>query len=211
MPEISIIVPVYKVENYLRACVDSILNQTFEDYELILIDDGSPDRCGEICDEYVEKDARIKVIHQKNGGLSAARNAGMKIAKGYYVSFIDSDDVVAGNYFQVLYDNLKREEADISCCTMKEFADNCEFDYNDYSSVCLSGKDAVLSQYGYSTQKNVSVSAWGKLYRRELFNGISFPKGKIHEDQAVVPIVLSKAEKVVLCESALYGYRASNE
>ncbi len=207
MPTISVIVPVYNVEQYLDTCIDSILNQTFEDFELILVDDGSPDRCGEICDKYALKDSRIIVIHQKNGGLSAARNAGMMISKGSLLTFIDSDDVAAGDYFQVLYDLLKREDADISCCSMKGFVDNCEFEHNDDSRICFSGREAALNQYESGNKRIVSVSAWGKLYAKELFNGILFPEGKIHEDQAVVPIVLSRAKKVVACESALYGYR----
>jgi len=117
MPSVSVIVPVYQVEEYLSKCVDSILNQTFGDFELILVDDGSPDRCGEICDRYKAVDGRIRVIHQLNQGVSAARNNGVKEAKGEYIAFIDSDDWVDKNYLSVLYEMCVRGNAQISICT----------------------------------------------------------------------------------------------
>lgn len=114
VPEISIIVPVYNVEKYLDKCVNSILNQTFQDFELILVDDGSPDNCGEMCDDYAARDKRVTVIHQVNGGLSAARNAGIEIAKGRYLGFVDSDDYIAEDMYELLYNNLKNEDADLA-------------------------------------------------------------------------------------------------
>lgn len=120
-PKISIIVPVYKAEPYLRKCIDSILNQTFKDFELILVDDGSPDRCGEICDEYALKDSRIKIIHKENSGRSSARNVGLDIAQGEYIGFVDSDDWIEPDMYEVLYSKAKIESADIialnyNCC-----------------------------------------------------------------------------------------------
>lgn len=114
MCEISIIVPVYKVEPYLRKCVDSILAQTFTDFEVILVDDGSPDNSGKICDEYASKDSRVRVIHKKNGGLSSARNAGIDVARGKYLGFVDSDDYIEKDMYELLYDNIVKEQADRS-------------------------------------------------------------------------------------------------
>ena len=116
MCEISIIVPVYKVEKYLKKCVDSILAQTFTDFELILVDDGSPDDSGKICEEYAEKDARVRVLHKENGGLSSARNAGIEVAKGKYLGFIDSDDYIAEDMYELLYNTIIKEDADLSIC-----------------------------------------------------------------------------------------------
>ena len=116
-PLISVVIPIYKVEKYLCECVDSVINQTYTNLEIILVDDGSPDNCPAICDDYASKDSRIKVIHKENGGQSSARNAGIKIAKGEYISFIDSDDYVSPVYIEQLYSTLKRSGAGLSCCT----------------------------------------------------------------------------------------------
>lgn len=124
MCEISIIVPVYKVEPYLRKCVDSILAQTFTNFEVILVDDGSPDNSGKICDEYAIKDSRVRVIHKENGGLSSARNAGIDIARGKYLGFVDSDDYIAEDMYEVLYENLKFYDADISSVEIIPFRDD---------------------------------------------------------------------------------------
>ncbi|MBA1325633.1 glycosyltransferase [Enterococcus faecium] len=117
----SIIVPVYKVEKYLRKCVDSILAQTFTDFEVILVDDGSPDNSGKICDEYAEKDNRVRVIHKENGGLSSARNAGIDVARGKYLGFVDSDDYIDEDMYEILYENLKIHDADISSVELIPF------------------------------------------------------------------------------------------
>ena len=119
LPKVSIIVPIYKVEKYLNRCIDSILNQTYKNIEVILVDDGSPDRCGAICDNYSKIDKRIKVIHKKNEGLAEARNAGIKIATGEYISFVDSDDFINKNMYKVLYENAIKYDADISMCQFK--------------------------------------------------------------------------------------------
>ena len=209
MPEISVIVPVYKVEEFLRDCIDSILNQTFGDYELILVDDGSPDRCGQICDDYAVKDNRIKVIHQENKGLSGARNVGLEVMTGNYITFIDSDDVVESHYLQILYEALTIEKADISCCKMKRFSSTCDFENNEATSgiVCMSGRDAARMQYEYGSQQLVIVTAWGKLFAKQLFEDIRFPLGRCHEDDATIPVILYEANKVAACTDALYGYR----
>lgn len=207
MPEISVIVPVYKVEPYLRECVDSILAQTFTDFELILIDDGSPDNCGIICDEYAERDNRIIVIHQENGGLSAARNSGLDVAKGEYVTFIDSDDVVSPLYLNHLYNNIIEKKCDIVSLKQVDFnRDSLSINYKSISKAfVMTGKESVISLYSH--EGIVGISAWGKLYRSILFKSIRFPNGKIHEDQAIVPVLLYCAEKVYCSLSEFYGYR----
>ena len=209
MPIISVIVPVYKVEKYLEECIDSILFQTFADYELILIDDGSPDRCGEICDWYAKKDKRIKVIHQENKGLSAARNAGLDIAESDYITFIDSDDIVSIHYLEDLYQSLCLYNADITVCNIEDFSTEIEFERNGLlkNKFCLmSNKDAVFSLYSENVDRIFS-SAWGKLYKKELFEKIRFPISKIFEDQFVIPIIFYNSKKVIWIDKKLYGYR----
>ena len=213
MPLISVIVPVYRVEPYLRRCVDSILAQTFTDFELILVDDGSPDNCGAICDEYAVKDSRIHVIHQENGGLSAARNAGIDWAFAHsdsqWITFVDSDDLVSKRFLSYLLNKAKSENADLVSCSFLEF-------YTDDSLLLsqsntdyifrLSGRDACFNVY--DDQCIIRVNACGKLYRKHLFSTIRFPAGKIHEDQAVVPIVLYQSTKVIASDQKLYYYRS---
>lgn len=210
MPVISVIVPVYRVEKYLADCVDSILAQTFTDFELILVDDGSPDHCGAICDEYAQKDSRIRVIHQENQGLSGARNSGIDVAQGEFITFIDSDDLVSPVYIELLYSGVVTHDADISCCKMISFNDGENTSSysglpNSIDTRCFSGREAVLSVYNGTGE--VGIWACGKLYRRYLFRKHRFPVGKIHEDQAVVPVVLYEAKCVVSINSSQYYYR----
>ncbi len=210
MPEISVIVPVYRVEPYLRRCVDSILSQTFTDFELILVDDGSPDNCGAICDEYALKDSRVRVIHKQNGGLSDARNAGIDMAKGEFLTFIDSDDLVAPEYLNRLYRSIKSSAAEISICNMLPFKDGSspqieEQNSNDSKRI-ISGRDACLSIY--RMDGTVPIMAWGKLYKSSLFNGIRYPVGLIHEDDATTPKLFYLANKIAQIGDKLYLYRS---
>ena len=209
MPQISVIVPVYKVEQYLPACVDSILAQTFTDFELILVDDGSPDGCGAMCDAYAEKDPRIKVIHQKNGGLSAARNAGMDVAVGANMSFIDSDDYVAPDYLELLFRNAERSGAEIAVCRTRIFPDGQDpaavLSAEEPTCTPLTGREAAILLY--QGDGAVPVNAWGKLYRTELIADLRFPVGKLHEDQAFVPIACYRADTVACLQAGLYFYR----
>ena len=121
---ISVVVPIYNVENYIKKCVDSILSQTYKNLEIILVDDGSPDNCPQICDEYAQKDNRIKVIHKENGGLSDARNAGIDISKGKFITFIDSDDYIEKDYVEVLYNSIKENASDMAIGSHKAIYDN---------------------------------------------------------------------------------------
>lgn len=205
---ISVIVPVYKVEQYLRECVDSILTQTFHDFELILVDDGSPDRCPNICDEYAARDSRVKVIHQPNGGLSAARNAGIEVARGEYLTFIDSDDYVSPAYLQKLYDAFHDAHTDISICMPLQFEDGSSVHLSEdgqFPVQKMTGRDACLKLY--HGDETVPVMAWGKLFHKSCFSEIRFPVGKIHEDEFVVPIILYQAKTVVALAERLYYYR----
>lgn len=209
MPIISVIVPVYKVEPYLHQCVDSILAQTFTDFELILVDDGSPDNCGKICDTYAEQDPRVRVIHQENGGLSAARNAGIDAANGAYLTFIDSDDWVVSDYLKKLYSCIKDYTADVAICDKVEFW-NDDFRALDWTknvgeTICISGSEAAKRVYCVGT--GVSIVACAKLFSYRLFEQLRFPVGKIHEDQAVIPILLYTAKVVVVSNYKAYMYR----
>ena len=208
MPQISVIVPVYKVEPYLHKCVDSILVQTFTDFELILIDDGSPDNCGNICDEYAEKDSRVKVIHQKNGGLSAARNAGLDWvfanSSSEWIAFVDSDDYVAENYLELLYEAATENNADLAMCGFKRVDDkDKEIEGSIYFADSVANK---VESFQLIADYPWTVVAWGKLYKRELFDNIRYPIGKISEDEFVIHKILCKTEKVALNSNQSYYY-----
>ncbi|MCQ2101783.1 MAG: glycosyltransferase family 2 protein [Fibrobacter sp.] len=212
---VSVIIPVYKVEPYLRECLDSVVNQTYYNLEIILVDDGSPDDCPKICDEYAENDSRIKVIHKENGGLSDARNCGIDIASGKYLTFVDSDDVIHSLYVESLYNALCECCADVSVCQYVSFVKNesIPFGENCVDVKTLVGRDAVIDLYNrqcrfsYKMKFGVPIQAWGKLYRKELFEQICFPFGKIHEDQFIVPLILYRAKNVAVISKNLYFYR----
>lgn len=202
---ITIIVPIYKVEDYLRRCVDSILNQSYKNLEIILVDDGSPDRCGEICDAYANVDKRIKVIHKKNGGLSDARNIGIEIAQGKYVSFIDSDDWISREYVEKLYKLLINNNADISVCNfIKTLTETLQVEHVQEEIYKYSNVEALEQLYDkFSVQM---VIACGKLYKRNLFDDIRFPVGRIHEDEFTTYRLIYKANQIVLTTEPLLYY-----
>lgn len=204
---ISVIVPVYKVEPYLHQCVDSILAQTFTDFELILVDDGSPDNCGSICDEYAKQDDRVRVIHQENGGLSAARNAGIDAAKGEYITFIDSDDMISETYLKRLYHAIGN--SDIAICDMQSFEAEDEIESSNTCTesrlTLITGREACLSIYHMDGK--VPIMAWGKLYRANLFGEICYPVGMIHEDDATTPKLLFQSNRISMIPEKLYYYR----
>lgn len=209
-PLISVIVPVYKVERYLNACVDSIINQTYSNLEIILVDDGSPDNCPEMCDGYAKIDNRIKVIHQENGGLSAARNAGIDVACGDFLTFIDSDDLVAKNYLELLYDGLLKLGADVSVASFCTFKKDTELtiSYSEFPFTEII-KEECFRRYG-SLRAELSmpfISACNKLYKKDLFASIRFPIGKLYEDAFCTYKILDKAKKIVFTSTQLYFYR----
>lgn len=205
MPTISVIVPVYKVEPYLARCVDSILGQTYRDFELILVDDGSPDNCGAMCDAYAEKDSRIHVIHQENGGLSAARNTGMDWvytnSDSQWLSFIDSDDWVHRDYLKTMLEAAVLYGTTQAMCGMLP-TEHCVLDEElpaEYHR-CVSSEQAYIMHY------NMCIRAWGKILHRSLLSEIRFPVGKLHEDAFVTHLLTFASEKIAVCDVALYYY-----
>ena len=203
-PLVSIIVPIYKVEPYLRRCLDSIVNQTYSNLEIILIDDGSPDNCPKICDEYSAKDNRVIVIHKENGGLSDARNAGLDICKGEYISFIDSDDWVEKNYVEILLKNIIDSESDISIANHQTFSySGTFFPVDDLAEGVFSKNDLIEQIF---TTRNQYKIAWGKLFKKELFSTLRFPYAKTHEDEYVGFIPYFFANKIVCSCIPLYHY-----
>ena len=208
MAEVSIIVPVYQVENYIRQCIDSILVQTFTDFELILVDDGSKDKSGQICDEYAVLDQRVKVIHKENGGLSDTRNCGMDQAVGNYFMFVDSDDYIAPTMLEYLYKALMNKEADIAVCNFLHFFEEDrkrDFSTNIQSEV-LSGAEIFYSRKNERVY-GIWTVAWNKLYKRETLGNVRFRFGKYHEDEFWANDIYQMDIKVVTIPECLYYYR----
>ena len=203
MAKISIIVPVYNVEKYIKRCLDSIIAQTFEDIEIILVDDGSTDSSGIICDEYSKVDTRVRVIHKKNGGLSSARNAGIEAARGEFLGFIDSDDYISSDMFEVLYRNMVRERADLSICGIYQCYEGKKPRRNNPWYRVLTAEEAIVIAF---RGKRFSVNAVNKLYRKALFNCIRYPEGKATEDAYVIVDVLSQCNRVVATSEQKYFY-----
>ncbi len=209
-PLVSIIVPIYNVEKRLEICLKSILGQTHKNLEIILVDDGSPDNCGKICDEYAKKDSRIKVIHQENGGLSRARNSGIDIACGEYLAFIDSDDYVADDYIEFMLNNLLKTGADISACgaLFVHPSGKTERQYDD-DKLYVIDKHEALRRMCYND--GFFVTAWDKLYKKELFSTVRYNAGKVFEDTGTTYKVVDKAEKIVFQCIPKYFYIISED
>lgn len=206
-PLVSIIIPIYNVEKYLDKCITSVVNQTYTNLEIILVDDGSPDNCPAICDQWQAKDSRIKVIHQENGGLSVARNHGIDACNGSYVQFVDSDDYIELNAVECLLQACLETNAEVSCCGyVKEYVNHIISYPLTYSRVCYEGEEIlVAAMKGTVFEQYV----WNKLWRRELFdNDCRFPPGKCFEDGATTWKVLRKCNRVVCLPDVLYHYIA---
>lgn len=203
---ISIIVPVYNVELYIKKCVDKIIAQSYKNLEIILVDDGSTDLSGKICDEYALKDSRIKVIHKKNGGLSDARNAALDIMSGLYVTCIDSDDYVDKRYVEYLYNILTETKSDISVCATKIVNEKDEVVVKRQYTGKVSTYNQHDALFEILSCKNFSNSAWGKLYRADLFNGIRYPYGRIFEDLPTTYKLFFRADRVVYGSEPYYNY-----
>lgn len=210
MDLISVIVPVYNVEKYLNRCVDSIINQTYSNLEIILINDGSTDTSGKICDEYKKRDNRIHVIHQKNGGLSAARNAGIVIANGNYFIFVDSDDLIHPQCIEILYKVIKNDCSDIVIGNYEKFDDFNKIDLkvNDdikYKSDLLSDTE-VLDNFIQLKNNSRFVSSCWKLFKKEVIGNIRFPKGRLFEDEFTVYKFIYNANKISIIDKIIYFY-----
>jgi len=212
MSLVSVIVPVYKVEDYLRKCVDSILAQTYKNLEIILVDDGSPDNCGKICDEYALMDKRIKVIHKENGGLSDARNAGLDICTGEYIAFVDSDDWVDEDYIATF---MKYAQPDtIVCCGYKRIYLKKSIPHRMLAVKEFSAVEAIKVQQeqeiavstGASNVNPITNAVWNKLYPKKFFDKIKFPVGKVYEDIYVCFELFLKSQKVVVVPNTTYNY-----
>lgn len=205
MAFVSIIVPVYKVELFIQRCVDSILNQSYRDFELILVDDGSPDNCGRICDEYAEKDSRIHVIHQPNGGLSAARNAGIDWvfanSDSQWITFVDSDDWIHCDYLRILIRIILENKSQIAMCSFAEVKTSNYIDADvSVQAQCLESEE-VYTRYYYQC-----MTACCKIYDKNLWCDLRFPKEKLYEDSFVTHIMIFSANNVSVTEGMLYYY-----
>ena len=207
---VSVIIPVYKAEKYLPMCVDSVLNQSYRNLEVILVDDGSPDNCPAICDEYAQKDNRIRVIHQKNAGLSMARNAGLDICTGDYITFVDSDDALHVDFVARLLAACEESGAEIAVgdfmkATPAEYLPKTAAPLENKPVRVVDGREANMMLYRRPEWVRM-ITAWGKLYRREVFASERFPVIKLHEDEALVYKLLYGCPKVALVDAPLYFY-----
>ena len=206
-PIVSIIVPVYKVESYLQQCINSICTQTYSNLEIILVDDGSPDHSREILDRNAELDTRIVVIHKKNGGLSSARNTGLDVAKGEYISFIDADDKVHPQFIEILLALCRQYGCEIALCDYLEISeDSVDLPLNPQQSLFIYNRRQALYELCCTRNAVKYVVAWNKLYKRDLFNKIRYPVGRIHEDEFTTYQLLWKANRIAVTNQYLYYY-----
>lgn len=207
-PFISVIIPVYNVAQYLAKCIDSVLKQTYTNIEIILVNDGSTDSSGRICDDYAKVDKRIKVIHKVNGGQSDARNTAIDIANGDYLTFIDSDDYVSPSYIEYLLDLCTKYKGDISACSYQKVFDGekKQVKSSDVIRVYSSRKAIELTLY----QHKLDCSFWGKMFKKDLFNNIRFPKGIIYEDLAICYKVFEVSNRIISSNKILYYYFQRN-
>lgn len=208
---ISVIIPTYNVESFIKECIDSIEYQTYKNLEILLIDDGSTDNSGDICDEYALKNNRIKVIHKNNGGLSDARNVGIDLAQGDYIAFIDSDDFIYPEYFEYLYELISKNNADMSSCQpilVDESGNTMSTLITEKDHIeIVSGRENCMAEYVISNK--INTTAWGNLYKTSLFkkSGIRYPVGKYHEDVFTTYRIIDLCEKIVVGNRKLYAYR----
>ena len=205
MPDISVIIPVYKIEQYISECIESVLAQTYQAIEIILVDDGSPDGSGIICDRYAAHDRRIRVIHQRNSGLSGARNAGLKQATGKYICFVDGDDLLHPDYCGTLMSLIQEDEYCFSACGVCRFSDGA-----DPSPQITNNDLLVMDTVNYLRQQVTGkreFGVWNRLYRREIFDRIHFYPGRIHEDVIFSTDLAINRRKVITIDKPLYYYR----
>lgn len=211
MAKISIIIPVYNSEIYLEKCIESILNQTFKDFELILVNDGSKDNSYEICEHYHKQDSRIKVINKVNGGVSSARNAGLNVANGKYIGFIDSDDYIHPQMYEILYNKLINTKSDIAICDYKKvyLKDNIEtilFDEKIVSKNILKFSNIEALNQFYDKYGMRFTPMWNKLFKKTLFQNNKFEVGKCHEDEFIMHKLLYQSEYIIYIPIKLYYY-----
>lgn len=204
---ISVVLPIYNVQNYLKECIETVIHQTYTNIEVILVDDGSTDDSSKICDAYKQQDERIKVIHKKNGGLSDARNTGLKNAKGKYICFIDSDDYISQTYIEELYHLIEQNHAQIAMCSFQKVDEKGEIIAKEkIKTETLSGIE-FLEKLNDRKIFPASIVAWNKLYDIRLFDNILYPYGKLHEDEYTTYKLCYIADKIAITSSPLYYYR----
>lgn len=204
MAKISVIIPVFNVERYINRCIESVVGQTYKKLEIILVDDGSPDHCPAICDKWARKDKRIQVVHKENGGLSDARNMGLSVATGDYISFIDSDDWVEPDFIAVLYTKLINAGADISACGVDYISELGKvIRKRKCKSLCL---DKIEALQRLVKEDGIYQTVWNKLYRREIIGTIFFEVGRCNEDDFWTYQVIDRVEKMVVTDQVLYHY-----
>lgn len=201
---ISVIIPVYNVEMYLNNCIDSVINQTYKNIEIILVDDGSTDDSANICDDYAKKDSRIKVIHKENGGLSDARNAGTKVSTGKYITFIDSDDYIEKDYVEYLYELLTKNKTNMSIAAYTVISQEKKINIgNGYTDKVLTTEECLermLCEYGFT------ISSCAKLYNKDLFKNVEFPKGKLNEDNGTTYKLIMQCKEIAYGNKSVYNY-----
>lgn len=213
-PLISVIVPVYKAEAYLNRCVNSIINQTYKNLEIILVDDGSPDRCGEMCDEFARQDSRIRVIHKENGGQSTARNAALDIMMGDYVGFVDSDDWIEPNMYERLMSLIQEHNAQISVCGAQCDWENgktlfCNDEYPNCKKIEHWTKIDALRELTLS--KKITNAPWNKLFESRIFDGLRMRVGWVYEDFEIMPKCVERADTIIYDPTPLYHYIMTEE
>ena len=208
MQLISVIVPIYNIDSYLRRCLDSIINQTYKNLEIILIDDGSIDTSGKICDEYAIKDSRIKVVHESNKGVSSARNTGLNLAKGFYISFVDGDDWISPKMYEILYKNAIEYNSDISCCGLAQIQKNGEMTTLADNLLKIYSKDELISGFFYDPIiKETMYGPCNKIIKKEILNNIRFDERfAIGEDLLFLFECLMQVNSVILDNQPLYHY-----
>ncbi len=208
---ISVIVPVYKVEDYIGKCIESLIAQTYKNIEIILVDDGSPDSSGDICEEYAKKDNRIVVLHKENGGLSDARNYGLERAHGELIGFVDSDDYINENMYKILIDTMNKTNADIVISNLEEVAEGdmpstIVEPQKEYTTKVMTNIQAQNVYYDRTDLRIAFTVAWNKLYKREVMGDIIYPKGYIHEDEFTTFKYLYNAKNIAFVDVPLYYY-----
>ncbi len=207
----SVIIPVYNAEKYIGECIKSVITQTSKVDEIILVNDGSSDNSGVLCDAYAKKDSRIKVIHKENGGAATARNAGLDVASGDYLMFVDGDDVLHPQTIEILYNLLFKENADMAMCYYDFFEGQCNqslIDVKNYNSTILYGA-ALLNEYLDYFRKVSLISLCMKLYKREIFENYRIPEGYVEEDSMTLPYILERAKKIAKTDLKLYHWRVT--
>lgn len=207
--KVSVIIPVYKVEKYLKRCIESVVNQSYKNIEIILVNDGSPDKCDEICDAYARIDSRIKVIHKENGGLSSARNAGLDIVSGEYIMFVDSDDWIEEDSLEQLceYIDSDYDIINFKFSFVKEGSKNI---IGLQSDLKKSYECDLISYIDKLFMGELSFFIWNKLYKKDLFNDVRFPEGRNYEDMATIYKLYFKASKIIVTDYTLYNYWLGN-